>query len=76
MTNNFISQQIWFAVNKNGSVFMFLDEPIRDGNKWKGNYPYVNSKIQNEINALVQQAQMNFEMDPQCIEIQFEKIAK
>ena len=72
-SKNLVSQQIWFAVNRNGDSVMFLDEPIKDGQKWVGKFPYVNSNLKREIDGLVQQAQMNFEMEPQCLEIQFEK---
>ena len=70
-----ITQQIWFVSDKNGDILMFLDEPIKNPTtrKWEGKQPYVNSKIYNEICILAQQAQMNFETSPECIEIQFKR---
>jgi len=71
--NNFITQQIWFVINKNNEILMFLDEPVKQGNKWVGQKPYINSRIHEEISALAQQAQMSFENNPECIEVQFKK---
>jgi len=70
--NKIKSQQIWFAVNKNGNVCMFTEKPIKNKNKgiWESKYPYLNSTIYGDICSIVQQASMNFENDPEVIEIQ------
>lgn len=70
-----ISQQIWFVLNKKNEILLFLDEPIKNPitKKWEGNKPYINSRIHKEVSILAQQAQMSFESDPECIEVQFKK---
>lgn len=64
-------QQIWFAVNKNDHVVMFIEEPIKNEKlgKWESKYPYINSSIYKEICSLVQQSKMNWNSESQCIEI-------
>ena len=39
------TQKIWVAVNKNGNVRMFTDEPIRtkQTGKWESKQPFLNS---------------------------------
>lgn len=73
--SDLITQQIWFVLNKNNEILMFLDEPVKNPKtkKWEGKCPYINSRINNEIAALAQQAQMSFESNPECIEIQFKR---
>ena len=68
------SVQIWFAVNKNGSVRMFLDNPKKNVDKgiWESKYPYVNSVLYKDICQVVKQAKMNFENNPECLEIQIQ----
>ena len=67
------SVQIWFAVNKNGQVRMFLDNPKRNINKgiWESKCPYINSLLYKDICQVVQQAKMTYENNPECLEIQF-----
>ena len=71
-TNNMKSITVWFAVNKNGKVRMFLDNPTKNVNLgiWESNNPYVNSVLYKDICQIVQQAKMNFENNPEVIEIQ------
>lgn len=66
------SINVWFAVNKNGKVRMFLDNPTKNvvSGKWDSKYPYVNSKLYKDIIQVVQQAKMTFENDPEVIQIQ------
>ena len=63
---------IWFAVNKNGDVRMFLDNPTKNVQLgiWESTKPFVNSVLYKEICQIVQQAKMNFENNPEVIEIQ------
>jgi hypothetical protein len=70
-TNN-KSVAIWFAVNKNGNVRMFLDNPTKNVQLgiWESKRPYVNSILYKDICQIVQQARMNFENNPEVIEIQ------
>lgn len=71
-TNNLKSVAIWFAVNKNGDVRMFLDNPTKNTQLgiWESKNPYVNSVLYKDICQIVQQAKMNFENNPEVIEIQ------
>ncbi len=64
-------QQIWFAVNHNENVVMFLDEPVKNEKlgKWESKYPYINSLIYKDICNLVKQSKMNWNSECQCIEI-------
>lgn len=66
------SVAIWFAVNKNGDVRMFLDNPVKNTQLgvWESTKPFVNSVLYKEICQIVQQAKMNFENNPEVIEIQ------
>ena len=68
------SQQIWFCVDKNGFICMFTEKPIKNVVKgtWESKNPYINSKIYNDICAIVQQAKMTFENEPEVIEMQFQ----
>lgn len=71
-TNNMKSVAVWFAVNKNGDVRMFLDNPTKNVQLgiWESKSPYVNSVLYKDICQIVQQAKMNFENNPEVIEIQ------
>lgn len=64
-------QQIWFAVNKNEKVVMFIDEPTKNESigKWESKYPYINSLIYKDICKLVQQSKMNWNSEAQCVEL-------
>lgn len=69
------SMLIWFCCDKNQRVQMFLDEPVRNTKlgKFEGKYPYVNSVIYKDFCEVVKQAKMNFNTEPQVIEIQIQK---
>lgn len=66
------SVQIWFAVNRNCKVRMFLENPTRNVTKgiWESNKPYINSLLYKDICHIVQQARMIFENNPEIIEVQ------
>ena len=66
------SIQIWFAVNRNGNVRMFLENPTKNISKgiWESKSPYVNSVMYKDIARVVQQAHMTFENNPEIIEMQ------
>ena len=66
------SVQIWFAINKNGDVRMFLDCPKKNVERgiWESKNPYVNSLLYKDILQITKQAKMNFENEPECLEIQ------
>ena len=64
-------QGIWFAINKNDKVVMFIEEPKKNVGLgiWDSKFPYVNSLLYKEICEIAKQAKMNFETEPQYIEI-------
>lgn len=69
------SARVWFGVNKNGDIRMFLDEePKKDLERGilVGKNPFINSKFYEELKKIVENVKMNFESEPQCIEIQVE----
>ena len=65
---------IWFAVNKNGDIRMFLENPTKNVERgiWESKNPYVNSVLLKDISQVVQQAKMNFENNPEVIEMQIQ----
>ncbi len=69
--DNIITKTIWFAVNKNGFVGLYLDKPVRNKltKKWESKYPFINSIIYNEIVDLVEKAKYTWENEPECITI-------
>lgn len=69
---NLKSVQIWFCVNRNSDVRMFLENPTKNVTKgiWESKKPYVNSVLYKDICRIVQQARMSFENNPEIIEVQ------
>jgi len=64
---------VWFGVNKNGDVRMFLDEEPKKNLErgiLVGNNPFVNSVLYEDLKQVVKNAKMTFNSDPQCIEMQ------
>ena len=61
----------WAAVNKNGFLLLFTNEPTRNDNtgKWEGEL-YVNSAIHKMLGPLVEQANMSWENDPEYFEFE------
>ena len=68
------TQKIWVAVNKNGNVRMFTDEPIRNKQtgKWESKKPFVNSLLYTEVKSIIEHANVNWESDPNFFEIQID----
>jgi len=66
--------EVWFAVNKNGFVGMYNEQPVRneETGKWESKFPFVNSLAYDQIVALVEKAQMNWNNNPECITLQFQ----
>ena len=62
---------VWFAVNKNGFVGLYSDEPKRnkDIGKWESKLPFINSVIYEQIIDLVQKTSMTWDKEPECIQI-------
>jgi hypothetical protein len=61
---------VWFAINKNGSISMFLNKPTKNTKtgKWESNHFFVNSLIYSQIKKLVEQTKMNWESEPEVIQ--------
>lgn len=56
---------IWVAVNKNGTVRIFTDEPIRNNisGKWEGKHPFISSVLQKQFEDLCQKSNITWEVD-------------
>lgn len=59
--------QVWFAKNKNEHLVMFTSEPIREGEKWVGDY-YLNSVVYNVLSQMLEKTPYSFDDDAQYIE--------
>lgn len=66
------TQKIWVAVNKNGDIRMFTDEPKRNTKtgKWESKQPFVNSLLFTEVKSIIEHANVNWESEPNFFEIQ------
>ena len=66
---------IWFAVNKNGFVGLYCDEPKRniDNGKWESDSPFLNSVIYNQISDLVKRTKFSWNNNPECITFSTQK---
>lgn len=51
------------TVNQNGFIGVWLDEPKRLKNVWKGKFPFVNYLVYKKIKNIVKESQMNWESD-------------
>lgn len=63
-------QVIYFGINKNGSLNMFINDPVRRGDYWVGDF-YVNSVLQKQLEDAISASndKLNWESDSQCISI-------
>ena len=61
---------IWFGINKNRKVRMFLEEPTRDKdlNIWVGKN-FCNSVIQRQLEEMVKGTTLSWNDDPQVIQL-------
>ena len=61
---------IWFGINKNRKVRMFLEEPTRDNdlNIWVGKN-FCNSVIQYQLEEMVKGTTLSWDDDPQVIQL-------
>ena len=61
---------IWFGINKNRKVRMFLEEPTRDNdlNIWVGKN-FCNSVIQRQLEEMVKGTTLSWDDDPQVIQL-------
>lgn len=62
---------IWFAINKDNSVAMHLIEPVKNEKTgtWVSKQPFCNSVLQKELQKIVSKAQLNFNSEPNYIEV-------
>ena len=60
------SIDVWVAVNKNGDVKMFTEEPARNEKKgkWESQNPYVNSLIQKDFEGLMKKSNVTWDAEP------------
>lgn len=68
------SIQVWFAVNKSGFIVLSLDEPKRNEKtgKWDSKYPFISSKVNQEISDLIEKTKINWDHEPECLTISFQ----
>ena len=71
------SIDIWVAINKNGDIRMFTEEPIRNEatGRWESNHPFVNSVLQSQFEELCEKSKITWEMDPNPFTINLGKNA-
>lgn len=71
LKQNFKTIGIWFAINKDNSVAMHLIEPIKNEKTgaWVSKQPFCNSVLQGELIKIVSKAQLNFNSEPNYIEV-------
>ena len=69
--------EIWVAVNKNGDVRMFTDEPVRNNEtgRWEGKHPFVNCILQVQFEELCTKSKITWEMEPNPFEINLDQNA-
>lgn len=60
---------ITVTVNPSGFASMWIDNPYRLENKWKGNFIYVNSLVYNQIKKLIKETNMSWDSEPITIPI-------
>ena len=66
--------KIWAAVNGDGYIGLYNEEPIRNAQtrKWECKFPYCNQTVYNQFSALVRKAGMTWEHEPEYFELNFE----
>ncbi len=69
MNNDINSIGVWCGVNKNGTLMLFTEKPVKDENKgkWIGKQ-YVNIKIYNMIKDLFTKANYSWNNEAEYIE--------
>lgn len=67
--NNKKTITIWFAVNKNGFIGLYSNEPTRNNEtgKWESKYPFVNSIIYQNIKNMIESSNFDWNQEPQCL---------
>lgn len=69
---------VFVAVNKNGSIRMFTDEPKRNVNsgRWESDNPFVNSKLFKDFTSLCQKANVTWESEPNPFTLEIKNTKK
>ena len=64
------SMTVWFAINKNGKVRMFINEPTRNTELgiWDGDM-FCNSLIQKQLESMVKGTTLSWDSDAQAIQL-------
>ena len=67
---------LFIGVNKNGTASLHTVNPVRNHEKgeWVSLRPYVNSIIQNNINDMIRHSDMNWNMEPEFMDIAMKQI--
>lgn len=62
---------IWVGVNKDKSVSMHTEEPLRDNERgiWTSKSPFINSVIHKEITGMIGKTNMTWEADAQPFQL-------
>lgn len=68
---NFKTMGIWFGVNKDNSVSMHLIEPNKNEKTgaWVSKQPFCSSVLQKELQKVVSKTQLDFNSEPNYIEV-------
>lgn len=63
--------QAWVYVNRNGTIGMSIDEPVRDkeSGKWIAKKLFCNSQLYEMVKNTVQKTEMNWMSEPEFFEI-------
>ena len=74
MDNKKYTVRIWAAVNGDGFIGLYNEEPKRNAatRKWECKFPYCNQAVYNQLSALIRKAGKTWEHDPEYFELTFE----
>lgn len=65
---------IYITVNKNGSINLSLDKPIKNNDKWIINDYFCNSTLYKQMYDLIKKSEMSFDSEPEVIEINLKTV--
>lgn len=62
---------VWAAINKNGSLSLHTEEPIRneDTGIWVSKSPFINSVLYKDLSNMIEKTPMNWESNPQPFQL-------
>lgn len=75
MEKNKYTVKVWTAVNADGYIGLYNEEPTRNEQtrKWECKFPYCNQIVYNQFSSLVRKAGMTWQHEPEYFELTFEK---